>query len=89
MFRHPITFVKRLSHGRAACCALLAIGLGLGGCQGPNLRGDPFPSDDLGRFSGQLRSSDPAFRPQTWSNQAREIERNLSGDINHGTLLGR
>ncbi len=88
MFRSLLMLVKNSPIGSGACCAVIALSLGLAGCQGTNLRGEPFPQDDLGQLSGRLRATDPEFRPQTWSNQAREIERNLSGDVQHNSMFG-
>ena len=59
--------------------AVLAACVALAGCAETNLRGDPFPEDDLATLGRQLRQV-PGTGPTTaYTNKGIQIEKNLGG----------
>ncbi len=56
---------------------MLAACLGLAGCARFNLRGDPFPEDDISALSRQLRPHDTNAEAWGASNKALQIENDL------------
>ena len=77
MFRCMKTPVKKSRMGRWCWIAVLVLSLGLPGCAQWNLRGDPFPEDDLSGLCRQLRPREASSEPWGASNKALQIERDF------------
>lgn len=77
MFSSLLTLVENSQLGRWSRLALVVACLGITGCCDWNLRGDHFAEDDLSTLPQQFRPVDPDGEPFTFSNKARQIERNL------------
>jgi hypothetical protein len=77
MFSSLWTLIENCQFGRLGRLALIVACLSASGCTGWNLRGEPFSQDELTTLPQQFRTTDPDGEAFTFSNKARQIERNL------------
>ena len=75
MFRTVLNFIPTLTR----CCCLAVVLFSLGCCSSPNwnLRGNPFPEDELSGTVRQLRPDDQQTQAFGFSNKARQIEKDV------------
>jgi hypothetical protein len=79
MFGAHSLLVGRSLLGRWCRLAVLVACLGVLGCTNLNLRGDPFPENELSTVARQMRQVDDLGQSHAFSNKARQIEQDLGG----------
>jgi len=78
MFQTISVLLRKIRMGRWCCLVTLGLCLaGLSGCARMDIRGEPFPQDDLATWPGTLRQGGVEPEYFGFSNKARRIEENL------------